>query len=153
MDLTLRAAEPSDIADMFALRSRTRGNAMTREELGELGITPASTAALMRSGRLRGWVCTEGSALVGFCSGDTVSGEVLVLAVLPAFEHRGIGTRLLLAVIAALRHAGCQRVWLAASSDPRVRSHGFYRALGWRPTGEKLANGDELLEWQPPATS
>jgi hypothetical protein len=33
-----------------------------------------------------------------------------------------------------------------ASADPTVRAHGFYRALGWRPTGERTANGDEILE-------
>ena len=125
MNLTFRAAELSDIADMFVLRARTRENAITRAELARLGITRASTAALLNSGRLSSWVCAEGSALVGFCSGDTASGEVLVLAVLPRFERRGIGKRLLLSVVETLRRAGCQRPWLAASSDRKVRSHGY----------------------------
>ena len=37
------------------------------------------------------------------------------------------------------------RIWLGASSDPGTRSNGFYRALGWRPAGEKDTHGDEIL--------
>jgi hypothetical protein len=36
-------------------------------------------------------------------------------------------------------------VWLAANPDPAGRAHGFYRALGWRPTGEMQHGGDEIL--------
>jgi ribosomal protein S18 acetylase RimI-like enzyme len=147
MELTFRAAQLEDIPGMFVLRERTRENAITREELALLGITPASTSARMKSGQSKSWVCSDGAALVGFCSGDTLTGEVLVVAVLPQFERRDVGKRLLLAVVAALHAAGCRRVWLAASANPHVRSYGFYRALGWRATGERAANGDELLEY------
>jgi hypothetical protein len=37
-------------------------------------------------------------------------------------------------------------MWLAAPSDPSVPAYRFYRALGWRPTGEHLADGDEIIE-------
>ncbi|MER2177626.1 MAG: GNAT family N-acetyltransferase, partial [Stenotrophomonas maltophilia] len=33
-----------------------------------------------------------------------------------------------------------------------VRSHGFYRHLGWRPTGEIDSLGDEVLELHVGAT-
>jgi len=66
--------------------------------------------------------------------------------VLPDYEGRRIGTRLLDYVVARLRKAGSPRLWLAAAADPTVRAHGFYRALGWRATGERTANGDEILE-------
>jgi hypothetical protein len=35
--------------------------------------------------------------------------------------------------------------WLGASRNPATRAYGFYRALGWRPTGETDRHGDEVL--------
>ena len=99
----------------------------------------------MDSGRLKGWVCLHESNLVGFCNGDVKTGEVLVLAVLPEYERRGIGTCLLSRVVECLRSLGCTTIWLAASPDPSVRAHGFYRSLGWRPNGKEDQNGDEIL--------
>jgi len=69
----------------------------------------------------------------------------MVLAVLPEFEARGIGRRLLTLVVEWLRSCNHHRIWLAASPDPSVRAYGFYRSLGWHATGERLRNGDEIL--------
>jgi GNAT superfamily N-acetyltransferase len=74
---------------------------------------------------------------------------VLVLAVLPEYEGHGIGTRLLSHAVAWLRAMGFQRPWLTVSPDLRIRTHGFYRALGWQPTGRPLDNGDEILILDP----
>jgi ribosomal protein S18 acetylase RimI-like enzyme len=149
MTLTLREAQPRDIPAMFALRERTRENPFSPEELARLGITPESTTAAMASGRSTSWVCLQESLLVGFASGDCASGEILVVAVSPDFEGRGIGKALLRSVMESLRSAGCGRLWLAASPNPNVRSYGFYRHLGWQPTGEKTTTGDEILECTP----
>ena len=46
-----------------------------------------------------------------------------------------------------MRHLGFNRIWLAASADPSIRAHGFYRHLGWKPTGRLDANQDEILEY------
>lgn len=91
----------------------------------------------MHCDRVIGVVCVQESKVVGFCLGDVTRGEVLALAVLPEYERRGIGTRLLSSVVERIRSAGCESLWLAASADPRVRAHGFYRSLGWRPNGQK----------------
>jgi GNAT superfamily N-acetyltransferase len=99
----------------------------------------------MASGRMKGWVCLHGSTLVGFCNGEAETGEVLVLAVLPNYERRGIGANLLLHVVEWHRTVGSNTIWLAASPDARIRAHGFYRSLGWRPNGKKQQNGDEIL--------
>lgn len=69
-----------------------------------------------------------------------------MLAVLPEHEGRGVGRRLLGEVVGEMRTRGHRRVWLAASPDPAIRAHGFYRAQGWRPTGQVDAIGDEILE-------
>jgi len=110
-----------------------------------MGITPASVAEHLAAGATRGWVCSRESRIVGFCIGEAATGEVLVLAVLPQFEGRGIGKTLLSLAVDWLRSFKPTRIWLGASSDPRTRSHGFYRALGWRPVGEKDTHGDEVL--------
>jgi len=149
MELLFREALPSDIEGLFAVRARTRENPISKEQLASLGITAESTARSLASGRVKGWVCIHESNLVGFCNGDVETGEVLVLAVLPEFERRGIGTCLLSRIVECLRSASSHTIWLAASPDARVRAHGFYRSLGWRPNGKKERNGDEILVLEP----
>jgi ribosomal protein S18 acetylase RimI-like enzyme len=144
--MQFREATAADVDAMFTLRARTRENPLARAELAARGITPASTRLALRSGQLRCWVCTQRAVLVGFCSGDARTGEVLVVAVHGDFEGTGVGRRLLDLVGRALHGAGCQRLWLAADPDPRHRAHGFYRALGWRATGRRADSGDEILE-------
>jgi ribosomal protein S18 acetylase RimI-like enzyme len=146
MDLEFRDTRITDVDQLFEVRASTRQNPLSRADLAELGITPETTSSALSNGSIVGSVCIAQDRVVGFCSGAIDTGEVLVLAVLPDYEGRKIGTRLLDLVAARLRKAGARRLWLAASADPTVRAHGFYRALGWHPTGEQTANGDEILE-------
>ena len=145
MELIFRETQPGDIQSLFRVRARTRENALSQEYLASLGITAESIRANMESGRVIGRVCLHESEVVGFCNGDSETGEVLVLAVLPNYEGKGIGRRLLLNVVEQLRSLGCGMIWLCASADSRIRAHGFYRSLGWRQTGERFENGDEML--------
>jgi len=144
-ELLFRETRATDVDALFSVRARTRENPLSKEELASLGITPQSSAIAFESGRIRGWVCLDGLKLVGFCSGDVQTGEVLVLAVLPEYERRGIGKRLLSHTTESLRSLGLRRIWLAASPDPGIRAFGFYRSLGWQPTGETLKSGDQIL--------
>jgi GNAT superfamily N-acetyltransferase len=155
MDLVFRETLPSDIGGLFSVRARTRENPISKEGLASIGVTAESIAKQMASGRVKGWVCLDSSILVGFCNGDAENGEVLVLAVLPAYERRGIGTYLLSRVVEWLRYVGSDTIWLAASPDSRMRAHGFYRSLGWQPNGKKQQNGDEILilEFNPPIST
>ena len=143
-DLVIRETREDDLEACFSVRARTRENPIPRERLARMGITPESSAADLRSGAVKGWVCADGPEVVGFCSADA-EGEVLVLAVLPEYEGRGVGKRLLSRAVDWLRSRRVRRIWLAADPSPQVRAHGFYRAQGWRPTGERDANGDEIL--------
>lgn len=142
----IRLALPEDIAACVVLRGRTRENAISPERLAAMGITVQSWADDVRSGLLTGFVCTEGGAIVGYCFGDNSSGEVVVLALLPAHEGRGIGQSLLSRVVAHLGNAGHKRLFLGCAADPATRSHGFYRHLGWVSTGSFDPAGDEILE-------
>ena len=114
MELIFRETLRSDIEGLFSVRARTRENPISKEQLASLGITAESIAKQMASGRMKGWVCLDSSStLVGFCNGDAETGEVLVLAVLPDYEGRGIGTHLLSRVVEWLRSVGSHTIWLA----------------------------------------
>jgi GNAT superfamily N-acetyltransferase len=145
VELTFRETLPSDVEELFSVRARTRENPISKEQLADLGITPEAIAGHVADGRIKGWVCSHDSDLVGFCNGDGETGEVLVLAVLPEYECKGIGRNLLAHVVEWLRSAGLNTLWLAASPDAGTRAHGFYRLLGWRSNGEIDDNGDEIL--------
>lgn len=137
---------PASRADEYIrLRGQTRENAVTEARLRELGITARSWAAGIEAGELAGTCALLDGRLLGYGFGDTRTGEVVVLALLPEAEGQGIGRRLLEAVVAELRRHGHQRLFLGCSADPRVRSHGFYRHLGWRSTGAVDERQDEVL--------
>lgn len=145
-----RPATPADAAACIRLRGLTRENAVSAQRLAGLGITAASWGEGIRSGALPGWVCELGGEMAGYGFGDAASGEVVVLALLPHAEGLGIGRALLARVVALLQAQGHRRLFLGCAADPAVRSHGFYRHLGWRSTGTVDAHGDEVLELHLP---
>ena len=148
MTLVYRPATPADAADCVDLRGRTRENAFSAAQLAALGITAASWAEGIAQGELPGYVAEVDGRMVGYCFGDRASGEIVVLALLPDWEGQGIGKFLLARMVEDFRRWGFQRLFLGCAADPAVRSHGFYRYLGWRPTGEIDDLGDEVLEYR-----
>ncbi|MDZ4731307.1 MAG: GNAT family N-acetyltransferase [Xanthomonadales bacterium] len=143
---TLREASPSDAHECLRLRGLTRENAVSVERLASIGITAQSWARDIDSGKLVGWVASHGTKMAGYCFDDRTTGEVVVLALLPQYEAKGMGRRLLSHVTENLREAGYGTLFLGCAADPTVRSYGFYRHLGWRSTGQTDQNGDEILE-------
>jgi GNAT superfamily N-acetyltransferase len=87
-----------------------------------------------------------GTEMAGYCFGSSATGEVIVLALLPVHEGHGVGRHLLNLVVSHLGALGHERLFLGCSSDPSVRSYGFYRRLGWQSTGAVDSHGDEVLE-------
>ena len=142
---TFRPTEVRDIPSLYVVRASTRQNAISQEQLIAWGITPESTAQGLLSHEYFGMVCEDNGAIVGFCTGNTTTGEIMVLAVLPEYEGQGIGKALLDGVVARLQKLDLASLWLACSPDPASRSHGFYRANGWVANGARLENGDEVL--------
>jgi GNAT superfamily N-acetyltransferase len=134
-------------AEYIALRSLTRQNPITADTLRSLGITAESWAKDIEAKQTQGFIALSGEQMVGYCFGARSSGEVLVLAVRPAYEGQGIGQRLLALVVEQLKLQGHTRLFLACSANPAVRSHGFYRRLGWRSTGALDKHADEVLEF------
>ena len=129
--MNIREITLADIPALFLVRPRTRENALTVEELRALGITPESVAAGL-AGKTRGWVCEAASEVVGFCMAERTTGELLVIALLPEYEGRGIGGRLMQQAERWLAQSGCTRAWLTTDLDPTLRAYGFYRHRGWR---------------------
>lgn len=142
----IRPAIPADAPACVRLRGETRENAVSAERLAALGITPESWAQDIESGTLTGWIGTHHGDRVGYCFGDCSTGEIVVLALLPAYEGQGLGRQLLAMVTRHLHSLGHRRLFLGCAADPKVRSHGFYRHLGWHGTGSIDRYGDEVLE-------
>ena len=129
----MTAARPEDAAECLRLRGMTRENAFTEAELLKLGITVPTWADGIHSGLLPGWIAWDQGPMAGYCFGNAESGEIMVLALLPEYEGRGWGRELLGRTVNTLHGVGWRRLFLACSSDPAVRSYGFYRHLGWTP--------------------
>ncbi|WP_150609840.1 GNAT family N-acetyltransferase [Pandoraea cepalis] len=143
---TYRAACPEDAAICIEIRGRTRENAFSAEALLALGISVQTWCDIIESGAVLGNVCCVDDQVIGYCFADAQTGEILVLAVLPEHEGLGVGRALLQRVVDALLERGFHRLFLACSADPASRSYGFYRKLGWTPTGERDDAGDDILE-------
>ena len=144
--LEYRPAQPTDVAECIVIRGQTRENAVSAGRLAALGITAESWSEWVQTGALPGFVCRDDANIIGYCFGELATGEVVVLALLPDFENRGIGRQLLDLVVDELFRAGHTRLFLGCSADPTSRSYGFYRHLGWRSTHQFDRHGDEILE-------
>ena len=89
--MEFREITRADVPSLFYVRTRTRENRYTLEGLARLGITEKSVIEWLSSST-KGWLCQIDDSVVGFCMADRVAGELLVIAVLPDFECKGIGT-------------------------------------------------------------
>jgi len=58
-----------DVDAVLHMRTLTRENALTMEELAERGITPESTSRLLEED-VKGWVCEESEEILGSAMGD-----------------------------------------------------------------------------------
>jgi GNAT superfamily N-acetyltransferase len=144
MDLAFRQMTQGDIPSTFSVRLSTVENAITMERLeSDYGITPESVADTMASD-VKGWICEDAGVAVGFAMGNASNGEVLVVAVRPEYERKGIGKNLLARVRNWLFGAGHEQIWLLTPPDPSLRAYGFYRSLGWQGTG-RIQRGDEVM--------
>lgn len=145
--MQLRPIATDDVPALFHVRTRTRENTYTLDQLERLGITPASVTAKL-AGSFQGWLCTDGEQVVGFCMADRATGELWVIAVLPEYERQGIGDRLMDLAEAWLWGCGCERAWLTTDVDTTLRAYGFYRSRGWADW--KIEGGLRFMELHRP---
>ena len=135
----------TDILALFFFRTRTRENTYTLEELAALGITEQSVTERLSSSH-KGWLCENDGFVVAFCMAERVTGELWVIAVLPQYEGRGIGNKLMGLAEEWLWATGCTRAWLMTDVDANRGAYGFYRRRGW--TDWKLESDRRWMELQ-----
>ena len=129
--LTFREIGPRDVSELLVLRTRVKENRLSLEDLNRMGITEESVNAKLNS-TYKGWLCRDQSGRVaGFSIGNKADGEMWVIAVLPEFERRGIGQKLMLLGQEWLFQFH-DELWLTTEHDPANRAYGFYQSLGWR---------------------
>jgi GNAT superfamily N-acetyltransferase len=144
----VREATPADMPGISRVRLSVKENALSVEQLTARGITNASVAASLLTHR-RGWVAERNGEIVAFSMADKADWSIFALFVLPEYEGRGLGCRLLQQALDWLWDCGAERVWL--STSPRTRAARFYTKAGWTQTGE-AAYGDVRFEIARPTS-
>ncbi|NKI32711.1 GNAT family N-acetyltransferase [Croceivirga thetidis] len=142
----IRQAEIEDLPRCIQIRGQTKDNPISATRLQSMGITLKSWSELLANNQIIGFVGLCEGVIVGFCFADIHSGEVLVLAVEKDFDGLGFGKELLQKTSEKLKGHGFQKIWLAATPEPKFRAYGFYRHLGWKSTNTYDKYGDEILE-------
>ncbi|NIK07444.1 ribosomal protein S18 acetylase RimI-like enzyme [Xanthomonas arboricola] len=141
MEKTSRLAGPADIDAIFDIRTRVHENRLSRDQLVEMGITPATIQKAILEAPCA-WVAEVNGAPVGFSMVDVEEGCVFAAFVLPGFEGNGLGRRLMDKAEACLfQHY--RTIWLETAEANRAS--GFYRSLGWQPV-KNLPGGDVRFE-------
>ena len=123
-----------DIGVCIEIRTSVRENHFSLEALAQACITESSVAGLLAT-TPRGWVCEADGRLVGFSMANLSNGEFWVVAVLPAYEKRGIGRTLMNLAIEWLWSAGHQQIWLWTSPSTHTRAYTLYQKSGWEDCG------------------
>ena len=127
---SFRQIEARDVRELLHLRTQVKENVLTAEDLARRGITEAEVIRKI-SGSYRGWLCECDGRIVGFAMGDRRTGEMWVIAVLPAYEGRGIGRRLL-GLVEEWLFAFHDELWLTTEDNPANRAWRVYLKAGWR---------------------
>jgi GNAT superfamily N-acetyltransferase len=128
--MTFREISTRDIPALFDVRTAVRENAYTREGLYSEGITEPAVENMLRTSH-RGWLCECDSEVVGFAMANRETAEFWVIAVLPEYERRGIGSKLLNLAENWLWEIAWKEIWLWTSLDTRLRAYSFYKKHGW----------------------
>lgn len=79
----------------------------------------------------KGWLCEDMDHVVAFSMADRATSEFLVIAVLPEYEAKGVGGKLMALAEEWLAGSGCERAWLTTDLDTSLRAYGFYLKRGW----------------------
>jgi ribosomal protein S18 acetylase RimI-like enzyme len=140
--MNIREMESRDICRCLEVRTLVRENHYSLTALQQAGITEESVAAMLATTH-KGWVCEFDQRIVGFSMGNRGTGELWVVAVLPEFEGRGIGRKLMELAVQWLRANACPDIWLWTSPAISTRAYALYRKFGWQDCG--LHNGQRIM--------
>ncbi|TCV91141.1 GNAT family N-acetyltransferase [Biostraticola tofi] len=138
MSVNVRTAQLSDIDGMFEVRTSVIENHLSREEMRQMGITESVVADMIEKNHCA-WVATEKDKIIGFTMILPDEGCLFAAFVLPEYEGRGVGRRLvMLAEQELFKHH--EIAWL--ETDKNSRAAKFYRQLGWG--NETNINGTDI---------
>lgn len=127
MNIVTREAKRADVRGMFDVRTSVTENHLSREQMQQLGITESVVADMIQQRRCA-WVATADDTLVGFSMILPDEGCLFAAFVLPEYEGRGIGRRLVaLAEEELFKYH--ESAWL--ETDEQSRAARFYLQLGW----------------------
>jgi len=120
---------------MFHVRISVIENHLSREEMRRIGITENVVADLIEKSCCA-WVATDNEKIIGFSMILPDEGCLFAAFVLPEYEGRGIGRRLVeIAEKELFRHH--EIAWL--ETDKQSRAAKFYIQHGW---GNKIDIND-----------
>lgn len=138
MSINVRTARLSDVEGMFDVRTSVIENHLSREEMREIGITEGVVGDMIEKS-LCAWVATENNKIIGFSMILPDEGCLFAAFVLPEYEGKGIGRRLvMLAEQELFQHHDI--AWL--KTDKNSRAAKFYMQLGWG--NETDLNGTDI---------
>jgi len=138
MSIYVRIAQLSDIEGMFDVRTSVMENHLSREEMRQMGITEGVVGDMIEKS-LCAWVATENNKIIGFSMILPDEGCLFAAFVLPEYEGKGIGRRLVrLAEQELFQHH--EIAWL--ETDKNSRAAKFYMQLGWG--NETDLNGTDI---------
>ena len=149
--ISARQADPADVPAIFRVRTSVVENHMTEEELAAIGITRQSIAAMLKAGDAKAWCAEVAGEVVAFSLAFREVREISALFVLPDYEQRGIGSRLLTEAVDWLKTIGGGPIRLA--TDRKTRAYGFYKKRGWVDLGfgpeDRDSGGDIYMQYDP----
>lgn len=138
MSIYVRTAQLSDIEGMFDVRTSVMENHLSREEMRQMGITEGVVGDMIEKS-LCAWVATENNKIIGFSMILPDEGCLFAAFVMPEYEGKGIGRRLVrLAEQELFQHH--EIAWL--ETDKNSRAAKFYMQLGWG--NETDLNGTDI---------
>lgn len=132
--MNIRVATVDDVETLFAIRTSVRENHQSRDELAEIGVTPASVAEMLKS-ESRAWIAEIDGLDVAFSMANADERTIFAMFVRPGYDGRGLGRALMAEAEAWLFGRGIDEIWLTTGSDPSIRANGFYLHLGWSAAG------------------
>jgi len=126
-----REIEPKDVKEIIILRTMVKENALSMDELISMNITESEVIKKIKN-EYKGWLCEDDKGkILGFSMGNKTTAEMWVIAVLPEYEKRGIGGKLMQLVQDWLFQYN-DELWLTTENNHDNRAYGFYGKLGWK---------------------
>jgi ribosomal protein S18 acetylase RimI-like enzyme len=122
-----RPAQLADIPALVEIRDAAKENRLVQLRIGQQDYVQALTA----DGRA--FVCEADGRVVGFVCGRPTKKDVWALFVLPEYEGRGIGSRLMDLIEAWMFEQGLEAIFL--STAPGTRAERLYQFRGWQAEG------------------